>query len=144
MAAFRFRLARVLRLRTRLRERAQDEVAAAGARVAAIEAQIATLRRAWEEAHLAEEVAAVEGVVAADLAAVDAYRERLRGEEAFLVTAREQALAALADSRERLRRRRQEERQLERLGERAADRHAAVEAHAEAVLLDEIALRERR
>jgi flagellar export protein FliJ len=141
--AFRFRLARVLRLRTRLRERTQDQLVRLRADVQALgerAERVAAERRAAREA---EEAAAMQGMTGADLALHRGFDERQGACEAALAAERARVAAEESQRLAELQARRREERQLERLGERARGRWEAGEARAATCLLDELALRRR-
>jgi flagellar export protein FliJ len=141
--ALRFRLARVLRLRTQLREQAQDQVARAHARLATFRERIVASRRQQEATRAAEEAAAGEGFTGEELARWRTYEQRLLEQEQAL--ARESARVAeeLARCRQALVARRREERQLERLRARARAREESAEERATMLLLDDLALRAR-
>ena len=140
MAAF-FRLARVLGLRTRLRERAQEETRAAAAALAAARERIDAARAAQVSVRGAEESAAASGLTGADLARFRAYEQGMALAEAALVEDGARCAEDLDRCRAALVDRRREERQLERLRVRAEERHRAVEERAAAVLLDDLARR---
>jgi len=137
----RFRLARVLGLRTRLREQAQDTVQESAAALAAAGERIDAARAVQESVRAAEDASAATGIRGADLARSRAYEAGLALEEAALVAAQ----ARLAEDLERCRavliERRREERQLERLRERAEERSRVAGERAAAVLLDDFARR---
>ncbi len=141
--ALRFRLGRVLRLRTQLRKQAQDEVARTEASLAAFGEAIAAARREQDATRAAEEVAARGGISGEDLLRWRAYEEALLAQEQEL--ARESARVAeeLARCRRVLLGRRREERQLERLRERAEVRAGSAEERATIVLLDDLTLRQQ-
>ncbi len=132
-----FRLARVLRLRTQLRERAQDETARARAALVAAHEALAAAR-ATRDAACAAGTAALDGLTGAELWRFRAFEEESRTREQRL--ARESA--RLADE---VVRRRQAllARQRERLRERAREREEVPEERATMVLLDDLALRRR-
>jgi len=131
------RLARVLRLRTQLRERAQDETARARAALVAAHEALAAAR-ATRDAACAAGTAALDGLTGAELWRFRAFEEESRTREQRL--ARESA--RLADE---VVRRRQAllARQRERLRERAREREEVPEERATMVLLDDLALRRR-
>jgi len=136
------RLARVLRLRTQLRERAQDETARARAALVAAHEALAAAR-ATRDAACAAGTAALDGLTGAELWRFRAFEEESRTREQRL--ARESA--RLADEvvcrRQALLARQREERQLERLRERAREHEEVPEERATMVLLDDLALRRR-
>src|SRR5437899_8911950 len=80
-----FRLARVLGLRTRLRERAQEETRAAAAALAAARERIDAARAAQVSVRGAEEAAAASGLTGADLARLRAYEQGVALAEAALL-----------------------------------------------------------
>ena len=135
-----FRLARVLRLRTQLRERAQDETARARAALVAAHEALAAAR-ARRDAACAAGIAALDGATGVELGRFRAFEEGARTREQWL--ARESARLAdeVVRRRQALLARRREERQLERLRERAEERHRRVEERAAAALLDDLARR---
>ena len=141
MMAAPFRLARVLGLRTRLRERAQEETRAAAAAVAAARARVDAARAAQVSVRGAEQAAAASGLTGADLARFRAYERGMIIAEAALVEDGARCAEDLDRCRAALVDRRREERQLERLRARAEERHRAVEERAAAVLLDDLARR---
>jgi len=141
MMAAPFRLARVLGLRTRLRERAQEETRAAAATVAAARARVDAARAAQVSVRGAEQAAAASGLTGADLARFRAYERGMALAEAALVEDGARCAEDLDRCRAALVDRRREERQLERLRVRAEERHRAVEERAAAVLLDDLARR---
>ena len=136
-----FRLARVLRLRTQLRERAQDETARARAALVAAHEALAAAR-ATRDAACAAGTAALDGLTGAELWRFRAFEEESRTREQRLALS-----ARLADEvvrrRQALLARQREERQLERLRERAREREEVPEERATMVLLDDLALRRR-
>jgi len=127
----------VLRLRTQLRERAQDETARARAALVAAHEALAAAR-ATRDAACAAGTAALDGLTGAELWRFRAFEEESRTREQRL--ARESA--RLADE---VVRRRQAllARQRERLRERAREREEVPEERATMVLLDDLALRRR-
>ncbi|TMA57345.1 MAG: hypothetical protein E6J75_07855 [Deltaproteobacteria bacterium] len=141
MMAAPFRLARVLGLRTRLRERAQEETRAAAAAVAAARARVDAARAAQVSVRGAEQAAAASGLTGADLARFRTYERGMIIAEAALVEDGARCAEDLDRCRAALVDRRREERQLERLRVRAEERHRAVEERAAAVLLDDLARR---
>ncbi len=136
-----FRLARVLGLRTRLRERAQEEMRAAAATLAAARERVAAARAAQAAVRGAEEGAAASGLTGAELARFRAYEQGMALSEAALVEDSARLADDLGRCRTALVERRREERQLERLRERAEERHRLVEERAAAALLDDLARR---
>ena len=136
-----FRLARVLRLRTQLRERAQDETARARAALVAAHEALAAAR-ATRDAACAAGTAALDGLTGAELWRFRAFEEESRTREQRLALS-----ARLADEvvrrRQALLARQREERQLERLRERAREHEEVPEERATMVLLDVLALRRR-
>ena len=142
--ALRFRLARVLRLRTQLREQAEDELARVRAELAALRAQVEEMRTARLATRAAEEDAATGAVLTgAELAAYRGYEATIDAREAALERKSAETTVAIGAAREALLARRQEERQLERLEERSQAAAATDEAHRIDTLLDELALRGR-
>jgi flagellar export protein FliJ len=141
--ALRFRLARVLRLRTQLRRQAQDEVARVQGDLATVRDKIAAARRAREENRTGEDSAVARGLTGEELTRWRSYERSLLAREQEL--ARESARVAeeLARCRDVLLTRRREERQLERLEERAREREDVAEERATMLLLDDLALRQR-
>ncbi|MCW5893758.1 MAG: flagellar export protein FliJ [bacterium] len=140
---FRFRLGRVLRVRTQLRQQAQEHVARTRAALAALEQRIAAAAASQAEARAAEEAASAAGCSGADLARWRSFEAAAAARERVLRRDREQLLVQLEREREALLAERQEERKLERLEERARDRFDADAAREDARLLDELALRGR-
>jgi flagellar export protein FliJ len=138
---FKFRLGRVLRVRTQLRQQAQEHMDRTRAALAALELQIAATQASQAEARAAEELAIVGGCSGADLARWRTFEAAAAARERVLVRDKEQLLAQLEREREALLVQRQEERKLERLEERASDRHDADVAREDVRLLDELALR---
>ena len=141
--AARFRLARVLELRTHLREQAQDDVARRAGELAAEHAREAAARRADLEARTAAQSALVGGMAGTDLLAWKAYAEAASARVDAAVRDVRKAAEVLTQARHVLRVRRIEERQLERLRDRAQARAAVVEARTEMVQLDDLALRQQ-
>ena len=78
----RFRLARVLGLRTRLREQAQDTVQESAAALAAAGERIDAARAVQDSVRAAEDASAAIGIRGADLARSRAYEASLALEEA--------------------------------------------------------------
>lgn len=138
-----FRLARVLELRTRLREQAEDDVARRAAELAALRMREAAARRADLEARAAGQAALGRGMAGVDLLAWQAYAEAATARIDAAVADVRAAGEVLLQAREVLRVRRLEERQLERLRERAQARAAVADARAEMVQLDDLALRQQ-
>jgi flagellar export protein FliJ len=141
--AARFRLARVLELRTRLREQAQDDVSRRAAELAALRAREAAARRADLEVRAAGASALGRGIAGVDLLAWQAYAEAAAARVDAAVRDVAAAGEVLLQARSVLRTRRIEERQLERLRDRAQDRAAVVDARAETIQLDDLALRQQ-
>lgn len=139
--ADRFRLTRILRLRTQLRERAQDDMAKVRNELGVVRDAIFRSRTRQTENRRAEAAVAAAGMTGDDLARFRAYDagERLREDALRAEGAR--LVHELVRRREALVARRREERQLEVLRERAEDRAEAVEEHAAAVALDDLARR---
>jgi flagellar export protein FliJ len=136
-----FRLARVLRLRTQLRERAQEEVAETRAALARVREAIGAARVRQAAARRAEEAAAVAGITGEEMRRFRAWERAERVREQALAAEAARLAHALVRRREMLVARRREERQLEILRERAAERHSAAEERATMVLLDDLARR---
>ena len=124
-----FRLARVLGLRTRLRERAQEETRAAAAALDAARAQLDAARRTQASVRGAEAAAAAAGFTGADLARFRAYEQGLALAEAALVEDGARLSDDLGRCRTALVERRREE------------RHRVAEERAAAALLDDLARR---
>ncbi|MFN8542711.1 MAG: hypothetical protein U0807_00650 [Candidatus Binatia bacterium] len=141
--AFRFRLARVLRLRTQLRRQAQEQVARVAAELARVREEEAAVRAARTAVRTAEEAALTGGVAVDDLRRGRAWEDVLDARATDLARAGEETVARLGHVRDGLVTRRKEERQLERLGDRARERHEAEEERAGMVLLDDLVLRRR-
>lgn len=140
---FQFRLGRVLRVRTQLRQQAQEHMDRTRAALAALEQQIAATQASQAEARAAEEQAIGAGCRGADLARWRTFEAAAAARERVLLRDKEQLLDRLEREREALVVQRQEERKLERLEERARDRYDADVAREDARLLDELALRGR-
>jgi flagellar export protein FliJ len=139
-----FRLARVLRLRTQLRKLVQDEVALLGGNLATVRERIEDAAHAQVELHEdAGRALAGAGLTGGELAQLGAWAQALAARETALVAEGERVAAAIVRGREELVARRREERTLERLRERTDVRAQAEELRAEAILLDELALRQR-
>ena len=141
--AARFRLARVLELRTRLREQAQDDVARRAADLARVRLREAAARQADIDARAAGQTALAGGVAGTDLLAWHAYAAAAEARVDAAVRDVRAATEVLEQTRDVLRVRRLEERQLERLRERACARAAVVEARTEMIQLDDFALRQQ-
>lgn len=143
MADHPFRLARVLRLRTQLRERAQDDVARESTALAETHETLAGVRAATDAAHAAEADAAAAGISGAELHRSRAWTAALVGREEALA----QEVSRLTGLLERLRAvllvRRREERQLEILRQRVRERLEAAEGRTVATLLDDLARRRK-
>src|SRR4051794_698532 len=131
--AVRFRLARVLELRTRLREQAEDDVSRRAAEVAETHAREAAARRADLEARAAGQSALVGGVAGTDLLAWHGYAAAAEARVEKAIRDVYAATEVLTQARAVLRTRRLEERQLERLRERAEARAAVAEARTEMI-----------
>ena len=140
----RYRLARVLGVRTQLRKLVQDEVALLGARLAGLHEREAVARRAQEEAHAAVEAATRAGVTGEELVRWGRYEATLAARAAALALESAQVAETIVCRREELLERRRDERKLELLRERAETHQQAAEAQAEAVVIDDAALRQRR
>jgi len=139
--AVRFRLARILRLRTQLRRLAEDEVARTGARLAALHDDVAAVRRTQEAARAAAETAVRGGLTGAELHRWGQWDDALHARESVLTDESARVAEELVGRRGELVARRRDERQLERLGERAAARGRVEEERASGRLVDELALR---
>ena len=139
----RFRLARVLRLRTQLRRRAQEEVARATAELAVLREQMAASRQTQEAGRAAAEAAVRAGTTGEELACWGRYEQALAAREAALVVAAARLADAHVQARTLLLTRRREERQLECLRERALERHEAAEERTALNLVDDLVLRAR-
>jgi flagellar export protein FliJ len=138
-----FRLARVHRLRTVLRQQTQDELARLAGAHADVERGIDGARAAQDRVRAEEETAAARGFPGVDLAALRARERALRAEELRLVGERARLDAELATCRGRLLERRREERQLEQLGARVRLREQAAAEREAALLIDDLARRRR-
>jgi flagellar export protein FliJ len=138
---FTFRLGRVLRVRSQLRQQAQDQMDRTRAALATLEQEIAAVQASQAEARAAEDAAITAGCRGADLARWRSFEAAAAARERILLRDKEQLLAKLEREREALVAQRQEERKLERLQERARDRFEAEVAREDARLLDELALR---
>lgn len=138
-----FRLARVLRLRTQLREQARDDVARARAALGAVRERIAAARAVEDGACAAEAAAVAGGTSAAELRRFRRFTAVTRARETALAAEATELAAEVVRRRDVLLTRRREERQLEILRERARDRSEAEAERAEMVLLDELMMRRR-
>ncbi|HZP41941.1 MAG TPA: hypothetical protein VFD84_10580 [Candidatus Binatia bacterium] len=139
--ADRFRLTRILRLRTQLRERAQEEMAATRTALAGVRDAIVRSRTRQVENRRAEAVVAAVGMTGADLARFRAWDVGERRREERLVAEAARLAHELVRLRDVLVARRREERQLEVLRARARERAEAAEERAAAVALDDLARR---
>jgi flagellar export protein FliJ len=137
-----FRLARVLRLRTQLRERAQEEVGRVRADIARTSEALAAVR-AVREASRAAEAAAAHELTGETLLRFRRHEATAWAREEALGRERARLGEEMVARRQTLVARRREERQLELLRERTAERTDAVEERATMVLLDDLALRRR-
>ena len=138
-----FRLARVLRLRTQLRERAQAEVAVVRTALASVWEQVEVTQAAQAASRAAEEAVARTGMTAGELQRFRGYERAERAREDALSREGERLLDELARRRDVLVERRREERQLELLRERARERDEEARERAAMVLVDELAVRRR-
>ena len=138
-----FRLERVLRLRTQLRQLVQDEVALLGGRLSSLRADEAAVRSTQAAAHASADDAARAGTTGETLQRWAAYGTALSAREAALAAEGLRVAEAIARGRDELLARRREERKLERLRERAVARVQAETLRQEALLLDDLALRRR-
>ena len=136
-----FRLARVLRLRSQLRQQAQDEMARARAALDAVREQIAAARVSQDLAREAETAAAAIGLTADELLRFRAFEDSERAREQQLELESKRLADEVVQRHEILLTRRREERQLEVLRERASERTEAEEERAAMLLLDDLALR---
>jgi flagellar export protein FliJ len=136
-----FRLARVLRLRSQLRQQAQDEMARARAALDAVREQIAAARVSQDLAREAEAAAAAIGLTADELLRFRAFEDRERAREQQLELESKRLANEVVQRHEVLLTRRREERQLEVLRERASDRMEAEEERSAMLLLDDLARR---
>jgi flagellar export protein FliJ len=138
-----FRLARVLRLRTQLRERAQEDVAQGAVALAGAKSALAEVQAAADSALATEAAAATGGITGEDLHRSRAWASALAAREQEL----KQETSRLADVLQRLRAtlvaRRREERQLEILREQVNDRQQEAEERTTATLLDDLARRKK-
>lgn len=139
--AERFRLNRVLRLRTQLRERAQNEVAKLRTEIGVVREAILRSRTRQTENRRAEAVVAARGMTGEELARFRVYDAGERLREQVLLAEGARLAQELVQRRRAVVARRREERQLEVLRERAEDRIEAAEEHAAAVALDDFARR---
>ncbi len=140
----RFRLARVLGVRTQLRRVIQDEVALLGAQLAGLRTRVAEARAAQAQVQHAVETATGVGVTGAELRQFGMYERALAGRETVLVAESLRVAEAIARGREELLARRRDERKLERLRDRAEVRAQQEEARQEALLIDDHVMRQRR
>jgi len=138
-----FRLARVLRLRSQLRERARDEVTRARAALAAVRERQAAARALEERTSAAEAAAASEGTTAGELRRFRRFTAVARAREAVLAAEAAGLAAEVVRRRETLLARRREERQLEILRDRAREQSEIRAERAAMVLLDELTMRRR-
>jgi flagellar export protein FliJ len=138
-----FRLKRVLRLRTQLREQAEDALGRTRATLAAVRERIATTRAAEDAARTGEATALSHGATAAVVQRFRAYERRLATYRAGLENESTVLATEVQRQREQLLERRREERQLEKLEVRARERGVAEDERATMVLLDDLALRQR-
>jgi hypothetical protein len=138
-----FRLARVHRLRTVLRQQTQDELARLAGTHADVERAIEAARAAQDAVRAEEETTAARGLPGVELEALRARERALRAEELRLVAERVRLAAELTRCRERLRDRRRQERQLEQLDARARMRDRAAAEREAALLIDDLARRRR-
>jgi flagellar export protein FliJ len=141
--ATRFRLARVLRLRTQLREQAQDALAHARSELAALHERAAAARAAQAEVRAREVAAAAAGMTGDAIGRHRDWERALRAREQAAMAAAVDAAAEVERRRTVLLARRQEERQLEILRERARERAEVEDERQTMVLLDDLALRRR-
>lgn len=138
-----FRLARLLRLRTQLREQAQRELGVRQAALAALDGAIAAARADEDAARADAGGAVARGASGRAVALAFGYAEAQAARVLALAARRVTAAAAVEEQRRRVIARRREEEQLARLQARARERARAAEAHAEALFLDELALGRR-
>jgi flagellar export protein FliJ len=138
-----FRLARLLRLRTQLRERAQDEVGRMRADLARTGEAVGAARGVQHASRAAEAAAAARGLTGETLLRFRRHEAAARAREDSLARERTRLAEELVARRHALVARRREERQLELLRERGADRSDALLERATMVLLDDLALRRR-
>ena len=141
--AFRFRLGRVLGLRTQLRKLVQDEVALLGGQLVRLRAEVAAAQEMERTARATAEAEARAGLTGEELRRWEAYERALAGREAALAEESVRVAESIVRGREELLTRRREERKLERLEERARGRFVVEETRQEALLLDELARRRR-
>ena len=141
--ADRFRLARVLRLRTQLRRQSADETARVATELVVLREDIAAARERQMEARAAEDAAAERGVTGAELVGRRAYAEAEAAHEQTLLDRARRVAELLTRCRDKLLTRRREERQLEKLREKAVGREAVAEERAAHVLIDDLVLRRR-
>lgn len=143
MAQRPFRLARVLRLRTQLREQAQEDVARGSTALAEAQAALADVRAAADAALAAEADAAAGGMTGAELHRSRAWTAALASKEQTLVREAGRLTTLLERLRSVLLGRRREERQLEILRDRVNERLGAEDERATATMLDDLARRKR-
>ncbi len=142
--AFRFRLARVLRLRSQQRQQAQEALRRALDDVARVDAAIAAARAAGEHTRAQEDAAADDGMfTGADLLRWRTHEAAALASERVLQRERIGLMQTLERRREDVTLRRREERQLERLREKGLAQALADEERTTAAQLDELALRAR-
>jgi flagellar export protein FliJ len=132
------RLARLVRLRTRLREQAAAELRRHVARVAALDRELAAVRAAEDETR--GRAARGDGSGAAVVLAWT-YADALARRAAALSEERARSLASAEEARAAVRERRRAEEQLARLTARAEARAAEAAAREHGRTLDELALR---
>jgi flagellar export protein FliJ len=138
-----FRLARVLRLRTQLRERARDDFGRARAALGAARERAAAVRATDDAASAAEAAAAAAGTTVDELLRFRRFSAATRARGAVLAAEVAELTGEVVRRRNALVARRREERQLEILREHARDRDEAAAERAAAVLLDELSMRRR-
>jgi len=131
----------VLRLRTRLREGAQEAMREAAAALATARESVAAARAAQAAARGAEEAAAAGGLTGADLARYRAFEQSMALTEAALAEESVRLAQDLGRCRAALVERRREERQLERLRARADERDRLAAERVQAALLDDLSRR---
>ncbi len=132
------RLERLHRLRTRLREQASQELAQRAATVVRIETEIASAREAEDAARADAGGVGTGAAVALGWAYADALARRAER----LATERAQAAIVADAARDVVLRRRRDEEQLARLGRRVAARVDETVRRADAVHMDELAVRQ--
>jgi len=138
-----FRLARVLRLRTQLREQSRDELARARAALAAVRERLAAARALEERTYAAEAVAASAGTTAPELRRFRRFAAAGRVRQGALAAEAAGLAADVVRRRAVLLIRRRQERQLEILREQARERSEVKAERAAMVLLDELTMRRR-